>query len=155
MNGIGPTTITGGTLQAGAEYALSPYSDVTVGQYGTLDLNGFDNEVNTLSGDAGAVVENSAPGTTATLGVGVDDSPGLYDHDTIFSGVLKDGGTGQLALDKVGDDTLTLTNNNTYTGETTLYEGTLYVAAGGSIASPVMVKFRGHNTNIYKMGGIR
>ena len=84
----GPTTITGGMLQAGAEYALSPSSDVTVGQYGTLDLNGFDNEVNTLSGDVGAVVENSAPGTTATLGVGVDNSPGLNDHNTTFYGVL-------------------------------------------------------------------
>ena len=70
MSGIGATDIESGTLQAGAEYALSPCSDVTVGQYGTLNMNGFDNEVNTLAGDSGAGVENSAPGTTAALGVG-------------------------------------------------------------------------------------
>ena len=134
MSGIGATDIESGTLQAGAEYALSPYSDVTVGQYGTLDLNGFDNEVNTLSGDVGAVVENSAPGTTATLGVGVDDSPGLNDHDTTFYGVLQDGaGAGQLALAKLGDDMLTLTGTNTYSGQTTVEDGILNVT--GSIAN--------------------
>ena len=66
----GPTTISAGTLQAGAEYALSPYSDMTVGSGAYLDLNGFDNEVNTLSGTNTSHVENSAAGTTATLIVG-------------------------------------------------------------------------------------
>ena len=111
---------------------------MTVGQYGTLDLNGFDNEVNTLAGSG--TVENSAARTTATVTVGADDTPGLSDMDTTFSGVLQDVGTGQLALDKTGDDTLTLTNANTYTGETTLDEGTLFVAAGGSIVGPVMIE---------------
>ena len=85
-------------------------------------------------------MENSAAWTTATLTVGADDTPGLSDTDTTFSGVLQDVGTGQLALDKTGDNTLTLTNANTYTGETTLDEGTLFVAAGGSIVSPVTVE---------------
>ena len=35
-------------------------------------MNGFDNEINTLSG--AGTVENSAAGTTVTLGVGVDDT---------------------------------------------------------------------------------
>ena len=67
-----------------------------------LDMNGFDNEVNTLSGHG--TVENSAAGTSVWLGVGVDDTPNETDHDTTFSGILTDG-AGQLALAKLGDDT--------------------------------------------------
>ena len=122
-----------GTLQAGAEYALSPYSDMTVDNGATLDMNGFDNEVNTLSGSG--TVENSASGTTVWLGVGVDDTPNETDHDTTFSGLLVDG-TGQLALAKLGDDMLTLTGVNTYSGQTIVEDGSLNVT--GSIAdSPV------------------
>ena len=64
----GATIINAGTLQTGAEYALSPYSDVTVGDNGVLDMNGFDNQVNTLSG--GGNVENSFAGSTVALAVG-------------------------------------------------------------------------------------
>ena len=127
----GPTTISAGTLQAGAEYALSPYSDMTVGSGAYLDLNGFDNEVNTLSGTNTSHVENSAAGTTATLIVG-NNAAG-----SVFSGVLQDVGTGQLALDKIGGDTLTLTGTSTYTGQTTVEGGTLNIS--GSVVSPVLL----------------
>ena len=102
----------------------------------TLDMNGFDNEVNTLSGNG--TVENSASGTSVWLGVGVDDTPNETDHDTIFGGVLQDVGTGQLAPAKLGDDMLTLFGVNTYSGQTVVEDGTLYIASTGSIAdSPV------------------
>ena len=66
---------------------------MTVGDNGALDLNGFDNEINTLTGTG--TVENSAAGTTATLGVGVNNTPGLGDKNTEFYGVFQDGpGTG-------------------------------------------------------------
>ena len=106
---------------------------MTVDNGATLDMNGFDNEVNTLSGSG--TVENSASGTTVWLGVGVDDTPNETDHDTTFSGLLVDG-TGQLALAKLGDDMLTLTGVNTYSGQTIVEDGSLNVT--GSIAdSPV------------------
>ena len=77
-----------GTLQTGAEYALSPSSDVMVGGNGVLDMNGFDNQINTLSGTGS--VENSAAGTSVTLGVGVDDTAGQGGLHTIFSGALQE-----------------------------------------------------------------
>ena len=126
----GTTTISGSsTLQAGAEDALSPDSDLVIDSGAFLDMNGFDNEVNTLAGDG--TVENSATGTMATLTTGADDTTG-----TIFSGVLRDDG-GQLALTKVGDDTLTLSSANTYTGLTTVSDGILDIT--GSLASQVSV----------------
>ncbi len=129
-NYSGGTTIAVGTLQAGAEYALSPYSDVTVDDNCTLDLAGFDNEVNTLAGSG--TVENSAADTTATLVVGNNTT------GSTFSGVLQeDVGTGQLALDKIGGDTLTLAGTNTYSGQTTVEGGTLSLT--GSIASSPVV----------------
>ena len=66
----------------------------------------------------------------ATLTVGADDT------GTTFDGVLQDG-LGQVALDKVGGDTLTLTGASTYSGGTTIEDGTLSVSTGGSIATPV------------------
>ena len=44
---------------------------MTVDNGAALDMNGFDNEVNTLSG-GGTAVENSAAGTSVWLGVGND-----------------------------------------------------------------------------------
>ena len=46
-------------------------------------------------------------------------------------------GTGQLALDKIGGDTLTLTGTSTYTGQTTVEGGTLNIS--GSVVSPVLL----------------
>ena len=81
-------------------------------------MNGFDNQVNTLSG--GGNVENSFAGSTVGLTVGNDTT------DSTFSGVLTDG-TGKLALDKIGEDTLTLGGTNTFTGQTTVDDGRLDV----------------------------
>ncbi len=87
-----------------------------------LDMNGFDNEVNTLSG--GGTVEDSASGTTVWLGVGNDTT------GSTFTGTLTDagGGTGLLGLAKLGGDTLTLAGINAFTGPTIVEGGILDVA---------------------------
>ena len=89
-----------------------------------LDMNGFDNEVNTLSGGGTAVVENSAAGTSVWLGVGNDTT------GSTFTGTLTDagGGTGLLGLAKLGGDTFTLAGINAFTGPTIVEDGILDVA---------------------------
>ena len=122
LTNSGETLIMGGTFQAGAPGVFSPNSAFTVNS--TLDVNGFDNTIGSLSG-SGVVVNNGS--VTATLTVGNDNT------NSLFSGVLQDGSTAALALTKVGTGTLTLTGVNTYSGLTTINNGTLVV--NGSIAS--------------------
>jgi autotransporter-associated beta strand protein len=122
----GPTLLVGGTLQAGFAGAFSPNSAFTVNS--TLDLNGFNNTIGSLSG-TGIVVNNGT--AAATLTVGSDNT------NSVFSGVLEDGSTATLALTKVGTGTLTLTGTNTYTGGTTINGGTLQLGNGGTTGSIV------------------
>lgn len=83
---------------------------------GSLDLSGFNETINALSGTTG-VVSNSAPGTS-TLIIGDTSST------TTFNGLLADGaGGGKLQLVKQGTSTQTLNTYNTYSGGTILSNG--------------------------------
>ena len=95
---------------------------MTVNNGATLDMNRFDNEVNTLSGHG--TVENTASGTSVWLGVGNDTT------GSTFTGTLTDagGGTGLLGLAKLGGDTFTLAGINAFTGPTIVEGGILDVA---------------------------
>jgi autotransporter-associated beta strand protein len=74
-----------------------------------------------LSG-TGTVTNQSGQG--AVLTAGNDNS------STTFNGVVQNGGF-SLALNKVGTGTLVLAGNNTYTGGTTIRDGSLQVGSGG------------------------
>ncbi len=118
---LGNTTIvSGATLRTFSETALSPASALIV--QGTLDVNGYPNEVGSLAG--GGTVTN---GDTfdAVLTAGGDNS------STAFSGVLEDG-TDPLGLTKVGSGTLELSGTSTYSDPTTVSAGTL---AAGSVTA--------------------
>ena len=57
-----------------------------------------------------------------------------------FTGVVRDGngtGGGTLSLNIAGGSSLTLTGANTYTGNTTVTNGTLSLAAASSTPSPL------------------
>ena len=134
----GATTVFAGTLQARSTTAFSPNSAFTLVTTAipgaspapsnpTLDLNGFNNTIGSLSG-TGVVLNNGA--ATATLTVGNDGT------STTFGGVLENG-TSVLQLAKIGAGTLTLTGTNTYTGGTTISAGTLQIGNGGTIGSIV------------------
>jgi autotransporter-associated beta strand protein len=120
----GPTFITGGTLQAGSASAFggaTGLSPVTIGAGTILDLNNFDNTVGSISG-AGSVTLGSA-----TLTIGDPFSV------KFFSGDIS--GTGSLNM---GGNTLTLSGNlNTYSGGTTISNGTLVAenSAGSATGS--------------------
>jgi fibronectin-binding autotransporter adhesin len=118
------TIVTNSALQGGAPNAFSPNSFYAVA--GTLDVNGFGQSIGSLSG-SGAVT-NSAASTTATLTVGNDGS------STEFTGLLQNGGAGGgiLALAMGGPGALTLTHTNTFSGGTTITDGTLALGDDGA-----------------------
>ena len=121
----GDTTINAGrTVQLGRTNSLpsgSGKGNVIVN--GTLDLYGFSVSVGGLRGTG--VVTSAMPGDV-TLNVGSNS------QDCVFDGVIQKG-AGTVALTKTGTGVLTLNNVNTYTGSTTVSQGTLSV--GGSISS--------------------
>src|SRR5271157_4787259 len=132
----GATTVFAGTVQAASTTAFSPNSAFTLVANAipaaspapanpTLDLNGFNNTIGSLSG-TGIVLNNGA--ATATLTVGNDNT------STTFGGVLEDG-TSVLQLAKIGGGTLTLTGANTYTGGTMISAGILQIGNGGTTGS--------------------
>jgi len=132
----GATTVFAGTVQAASTTAFSPNSAFTLvanaipaaspaPANSTLDLNGFNNTIGSLSG-TGIVLNNGA--ATATLTVGNDNT------STTFGGVLEDG-TSVLQLAKIGGGTLTLTGANTYTGGTMISAGILQIGNGGTTGS--------------------
>jgi autotransporter-associated beta strand protein len=126
----GTTSVMAGTLQAGSTTGLSANSAFVVGTGGTtatLDLNGNNSTIGSLAGNANGIVTNNGTGA-ATLTTGGDNT------STTFAGVIQDG-TSAIGLTKVGTGTFTLTNLNTYSGLTTIANGTLALSGAGSIAS--------------------
>ncbi len=126
----GVTTVSAGTLQAGATNAFAQSSAHTVASGAFLDLFGFNQTIGSLAG-AGRVTNAAAAAATLTTG-GNNTS-------TTFSGVIQDG-VGVTGLTKVGAGTFTLTGANTYTGGTTISAGTLRIGNGatGSIAGDIV-----------------
>lgn len=84
---------------------------------GKLDLAGFDETINGLSGSG--TVDNLTTGTANTLTLGDGDATG-----TNFSGVIANT-NGELALIKIGSGIQRLSGANTHTGPTTVKAGTL------------------------------
>ncbi len=134
----GATVVTnGGTIQAAAAGAISPATALTLGgagTAGTLDLFGNDAQVSALNTGVGAtasIVGSSGSANPATFTVNATNGP------STFSGVIQNalpGGSGVVAL-TVQNGTVFLTGPNTYSGATTISNGALVVAAGGSISA--------------------
>ena len=120
----GVTTITAGTLQAGADNTFSAASPVLIDTNGVLDLNNHPQTVAAISdpfnGDTGGLINLG----TATLTFGGDNI------DTSFSGVIQ--GTG--GITKQGTGTFFIEGNaNTFTGPTTINAGSI-VLDGTSVS---------------------
>jgi autotransporter-associated beta strand protein len=104
----------------------------TISGSAAVNVGGADARVGTLSGGsvaanaAGLVVTNFNGGDIA---VASRVSVGLQSGSS--SGVI----SGQGGITKQGATTLTLSGNNTFTGTTSVEEGRLVVAQGGSLAS--------------------
>jgi len=111
----GPTIVSAGTLKNGVANALSAGTILTVGGMGAVyDLGGFDQRIAGLTGGDAATGTVTSSGAAATLTI---DTAAAHE----YAGVL----TGDLSLTKTGAGTLTLSNHNTYLGETKIVSGTL------------------------------
>jgi fibronectin-binding autotransporter adhesin len=124
----GATTVNGGTLRAGIiTNAFGTTSAVTLANTAgvTLDLNGFNNTIGSLTG-------GSATGGNITLGAGtLTCNSGVT---TTYAGIIS--GTG--GVTKSGTGTLILSGDNSYSGVTTVAAGTLSLgAAGGATNTPL------------------
>ena len=124
----GDTTVSGGTLLLGNTAAIPSgpgKGNLSLAAGTTLDLNGFDQTVNGLSG-TGTLTNGATAAVTITAGAnGTGGS---------FGGVIQDG-SGAVSLTKTGTGTLTLTAANTYSGNTTIHAGGI-LEAGNSAAIP-------------------
>jgi autotransporter-associated beta strand protein len=120
--GTGGLTINGGTVQlagAGGDQ-ISDAAPVTINS-GTLDFNGQSETFDLLAGTGGTIT-NSAAGTTSTMTLGAVGGSGA------FAGGIKDSGTGQMAVTKIGGGTETFSGSlgsNVYSGATIINQGVL------------------------------
>ncbi|HEV6965660.1 autotransporter-associated beta strand repeat-containing protein [Roseateles sp.] len=114
----GATTVSAGTLQAGAANSFSSGSAVTLSAAtSVLDLAGFSQAIGSLASAVASSVTSSAAGS-ATLTTGGNGTT------TAFAGVIGNG-SGTVGLAKVGAGVQTLSGANTYSGATTVSAGTL------------------------------
>ncbi len=123
----GTTAINGGTLRASGANRLSPNSTVSIANAAgaTLDLNGASQNIAGLSGGGvigGEVKFGATAGTTLTVNASANTS---------YDGVIS--GTG--AIVKEGAGMLTLSGANSYTGATTINNGTVRIASGGALGT--------------------
>lgn len=120
--------LNGGTLQlSGSNSNLVNDGQLFTINSGTFDLNGKSEAVASIGGNGGIVTNTNATTATLYVGGGVGGSSSAN-----YGGVIQDG-AGQLNLTKDGTGIQTLSGENTYTGLTTISNGTLALAATGSI----------------------
>ena len=135
----GGTTISEGTLRTGNVSSLGTGA-VTINSGCTLDLNGSGLAIGRLSG-SGNIIDSGGGGGTSTLTVN-------QTADAPYSGTIQNGYYRSVALAKSGSGTLTLSGNNTYSGGTTINEGTLAVAANSNLGSGGSLAFGGGTLQI-------
>jgi autotransporter-associated beta strand protein len=142
-NTWGNTSVAVGTLQMAAASALPATTALTMGQgdtnSATLDLNGFDQTVVSLTLNSGATGNKTITSTgtiRATLTVN-NSSASTWGNATSTTNLL----AGNLGLTKTGSATLTLsgTGTNTYTGATTITAGTLSLGTANRIPATSQV----------------
>jgi autotransporter-associated beta strand protein len=100
---------------------------------GTFDMNGLTETVGSLVGNGGVVL-NSLANTTGTLTIG-----GVNAAGGDFFGNIQDG-AGKIALTKTGTGIAqTLQGVNSYSGNTLINGGTLYLVGGSAISNSVLI----------------
>lgn len=118
----GATAINGGVLRTDIANALASSSNVSVASGASLDLNGFAQRIDNLSG-AGAVTLGNAALTAVNTA------------DTVFGGVIQGSGS----VIKNGAGALTLSGANTYAGGTSIEAGRIVATNGQALGTGAVV----------------
>lgn len=119
----------GGTVKLAANEVI-PHGTGTgnVTLNGTLDLNGFSEQINGLSG--AGIVDNTAAGTTSVFTIGNINQAG------IFSGAFQNSGaSASLEVVKTGTGALTLSGASTHSGLTTINGGAVTIQNAGALGT--------------------
>jgi autotransporter-associated beta strand protein len=115
----------------GANNVFPSAAFVNLTGVGNLDLGGFAQQIAGLNGtNAGAIIASSSTTSDSLLSINAASPSTNW-------GVIQDsisGGTRKVGLALLGGS-LTLTNINTFSGNTTVSAGTLYLTGPGSIAN--------------------
>jgi filamentous hemagglutinin family protein len=118
----GTTTVGEGTLALGADNVLADGSALVVSGTGTFDIAAHTDTVNAVSLQGGSLA-----GTTGVL-----TSSTAFDMQSGTAGAILGGSAG---LNKVTAGTVTLSKVNTYTGTTSVGEGTLTLGVSNALAA--------------------
>jgi autotransporter-associated beta strand protein len=116
MTGGGNLAVTGGTL--GGRLNLGT---------GNLSMTGTSFAVGSLAGTGGTLSGNGT--TTITLTMGSDNT------DSAYAGNIVNGSTGAVSIVKTGSGTQSLSGANTYSGGTSINNGTLAVPADTTLGT--------------------
>jgi autotransporter-associated beta strand protein len=125
------TDIAGGTLRMGANSVFPAIAFVNCKAAANLDLRGYSQQIAGLNGTNAAFIVGSSSTTSDSL-LSINAA-----FPSTYWGVIQDslsGGTRKVGLSLLGGS-LTLTNINTFSGNTTVSAGTLYLLGAGSIAN--------------------
>ncbi|HZZ78560.1 MAG TPA: autotransporter-associated beta strand repeat-containing protein [Gemmataceae bacterium] len=134
----GTTTISAGTVAAGHSNALPSTTSLAVD--GTFDLNGFGQQVASVTSAGAGIVTNSGLAATFTINNAAPDS---------YAGTI----AGNLTLAKSGVGLLTLTQTNSYTGATTISAGTLANGSGSANVLPTTTALTVSGTGTFDLAG--
>ena len=121
----GPTVVNGGLLKLGASGAIPAASALSVLCGGTLDLAGVNLIVASLASESsvlGGLITSSTTSGTATLTFG--DS-----GNTSFGGAITNNVGSTLNIVKQGSGVMTMGGPNSYSGSTTITDGSIVNAA--------------------------
>ena len=120
----GATLINAGTITLGASGVIPDLSAVVI--TGTLNMNGFNETVGSISGTG--TINNLSGTGTYTLTAGGNNTTVTY------SGVIQNS-IGSVSFVKVGTGVQTLSGVNTYGGSTTVNAGTLRAGSGSALGA--------------------
>ncbi len=142
--GTGTITLNGGTIASTAANSI-PNILTLAGNSGISGLT----TTNTLT-QTGANRTLNLAGSTLTGGLNLSENntgrtltTRVDTGTSTISGVIANGGTGAGSLTKSGFGTLTLSGANTYTGTTTVSEGTLQLGASDRLANSSSLNIAG------------